>query len=243
MCRILGIINYKQSSEKSAECLINSLTDQLAHGGPDDRGVYIDDESRVALGHRRLSIIDLSSSGRQPMPSDDNKIRIIFNGEIYNFPELKEELIRLGHNFKTNTDTEVILKAYIQWGSESFKKFIGMFAFCIYDKKEKKTFLVRDQSGIKPLYYSFKNNELIFSSETKTFIKFNNNWRENKDWKTYFLAYGFIPEPYTYLEDVFMLAKGSYLVFDSISMKFNINQFDTMSFSNTESDLDEITFN
>lgn len=243
MCRILGILNYQNLSDSSAKNLINSLTDELAHGGPDDRGIYQDKDNKVVLGHRRLSILDLSKSGNQPMSNENESILIVFNGEIYNYLELRKELIGLGHIFKSNTDTEVILKSYIQWGVNSFEKFIGMFSFCIYDKISKNTYLVRDQSGIKPLYYSFDKNQLIFSSETKTFSHYKKDWKENNKWKTYFLAFGFIPEPFTSLENVLMLPKGSYLVFNNKSFDYNIIQYDKYDFTSTVNSLEEATYN
>ncbi len=243
MCRILGIINYCGLSDNSARNLINYLTDELAHGGPDDRGIHQDVNNKVVLGHRRLSILDLSKSGSQPMSNENDSILIVFNGEIYNYVELRQQLLNLGHEFNSNTDTEVILKAYIQWGVNSFKKFVGMFSFCIYDKNNNETYLVRDQSGIKPLYYSFDKNQLIFSSETKTFTHYKKDWKENNKWKTYFLAFGFIPEPFTTLDNVLMLPKGSYLVFNNKSFDYNIIQYDKFNFTSTVNNLEEATYN
>ncbi|RZK00747.1 MAG: hypothetical protein EOO43_25060, partial [Flavobacterium sp.] len=121
----------------------------------------------VGFAHRRLSILDVSSNGSQPMYSDDKSIVIILNGEVYNFKEIREELVALGHSFHSNSDTEVVIKAYQQFGIESVHKFIGMFAYAIYDLKQQLIFILRDRAGVKPLYYFQKNNCLLFASELK----------------------------------------------------------------------------
>ncbi len=188
----------------------------MAHGGPDAEGVFFD--GPLALGHRRLSIIDLSVAGNQPMISKDSNLIISFNGEIYNFIELKRELEELGSLFITKTDTEVILYAYEKWGTKAFDRFEGIFAFSLFDKKANKIFLVRDHIGVKPLYYYIKDKQLIFSSEVRGFKAMNKDWPEFEDWKILFLAFGSIPHPYTTLKDVYQLSPGSYL-------ELNINDF------------------
>jgi len=126
------------------------MRDAMQRGGPDDSGYYIDDELPFALGHRRLSIIDLSAAGHQPMSDLDEKLQLIFNGEIYNYLELKSELAGKGYSFKTHTDTEVILKAYQHWGIDCFSHFNGMFAIALFDKHKNELILARDHAGIKP---------------------------------------------------------------------------------------------
>ena len=200
------------------------------HGGPDDEGVYIDQEYHLAVGHRRLSLIDLSSAGHQPMFSSNNKIVIVFNGEIYNYLDIQQELINIGHAFKSHSDTEVILTAYQQWGNDCFSMFNGMFAIAIFDKEKGKLILARDHAGIKPLYYSFNNDALYFASEVKAFKSIDNNWTENPDWRTYFLLFGYIPEPYTTLQNVFSLAKGSYLEIELQTLKHYSKTFFTTSY-------------
>jgi asparagine synthase (glutamine-hydrolysing) len=207
------------------------MRDSMAHGGPDDRGLYIDKDNNVALGHRRLSIIDLTSLGHQPMSSEEGNIWITYNGEVYNFLELKEDLKNSGYTFQSNSDTEVILKAYQEWGEKAFEKLNGMFAFCIYDKRKNFLYLMRDHAGIKPLYYSIANKQLIFSSEVKAFKVFNKDWEENKDWRIYFLIFGHIPEPYTTLKDVYMLPKGSFLKFDLKTKKYSICEYESIKFT------------
>lgn len=165
------------------------------HGGPDDAGIYSCAENNLVLGHRRLAIIDLSPSGHQPMSYGERYI-ISFNGEIYNFHELKNELKQTGMAFHTQCDTEVILAAFAQWNTQSFAKLKGMFAFALYDTIEKDLYLVRDPSGIKPLYYSVNDTSIEFASEMRAFAA-SGNKSENPHWPVFQLAYGHIPEPVT----------------------------------------------
>ena len=166
MCGILGFID---PGHNDARDILKKMINVLDHRGPDASGSKIDvnDDCIVALGHTRLSIIDISNNGKQPMEFGD--LSISYNGEIYNYLEIKRELKDLGHRFKSQTDTEVILHSYAEWGEKCVNKFIGMFAFAIYDKKRKQLFLCRDRAGAKPLYYYFENNVFLFSSELKTF--------------------------------------------------------------------------
>lgn len=145
------------------------MTNILIHRGPDDWGIFTD--NNIGLGMRRLSIIDLSS-GKQPIHNEDNTIWVVFNGEIYNYRELREKLESLGHTFYTNSDTEVIVHAYEEYGVESFLKFRGMFAYVIWDGHKKNLILARDRLGIKPLYYAIFDNILLFASEIKAILKY-----------------------------------------------------------------------
>ncbi len=220
MCRIAGIVDslrYQDQLKADVELMITSMI----YGGPDGRGLLID--KTIGIGHCRLSLFDLSDAAAQPMSLDDSSISISYNGEVYNFPEIKKELISLGHHFKTVSDTEVIIHAFNQWGVNSFSKLNGMFAFALYDNKNQKLYLVRDPNGIKPLYYSTSNNQLIFASETKAFKSFVGE--ENDYWKTLFLAYGHLPEPHTKLKDVFALPKSSYLEYNISDKKFSIHKY------------------
>ena len=166
MCRLAGIFD-PSSSDLIAD--ITAMRDSMKHGGPDGAGLFVDDDLPLALGHRRLSLIDLSENAGQPMADLNGKIQLVFNGEIYNFLELKKELLGLGHTFKTSGDTEVILKAYSEWGKECFKRFNGMFALAIFDKRSSQLVLARDHAGIKPLYYSIFDGKLFFASEVRAF--------------------------------------------------------------------------
>ena len=163
MCRIVGRVSKETENDFDLKSMLHSVV----HGGPDDEGTYFDD--RVTLGHRRLSIIDLSKAGHQPMVSSSKEVVISFNGEIYNYLELKKELEQEGFTFQTKTDTEVIICAYQKWGTDSFNKLEGIFAFALLDKVNDSFFLVRDHLGVKPLYYFINDQELIFSSEVRAF--------------------------------------------------------------------------
>ena len=164
MCGICGIIN----SENMA--LIGRMTEILAHRGPDDSGIFVSEKDRVALGHRRLSIIDLSEKAQQPMFSADRSVCIVYNGEIYNFEDIKSELDAKGYKFTSKSDAEVVLCAYQQWGDKCLEKFNGMFAFAIWDVKKKTLFAARDRLGIKPFYYSLKEDQFVFGSEIKAIL-------------------------------------------------------------------------
>ncbi|RBQ10013.1 asparagine synthase (glutamine-hydrolyzing) [Pedobacter miscanthi] len=223
MCRIAGIIDKNKSIDQ-LQLEVKAMCDIMAHGGPDDKGYFEDKNQGLVFGHRRLSLIDLSPTGHQPMSYHKNKLTITYNGEIYNFLDLKKELLENGFQFVSQSDTEVILAAYQNWGIKAFEKLVGMFAFAIYDSEKQITFLVRDQMGIKPLYYAIENNRLVFASEVKAFEQ-SGNYSENKDWKTYFLAFGHIPEPYTTLSGVKVLPAGSVLSWDHISNKFDVLPF------------------
>lgn len=168
MCGIFGWITDKHKGTPDFETG-KRLTDLLAHRGPDDSGYRL--IQNCFLGHRRLSIIDLSEAGRQPFASPDNRYHMVFNGEIYNYIEVREELEAAGLNFSTKSDTEVLLKAYIKWGAACLDKVEGMFAFAIYDSFSHELFLCRDHIGQKPLYYTYKNGHFIFSSELRSIIK------------------------------------------------------------------------
>jgi asparagine synthase (glutamine-hydrolysing) len=168
MCGIAGFFNL--NGKPASEVILKKMTDKIRHRGPDGEGAFID--GLIALGHRRLAIIDLSSAGHQPMQSKESRYVITYNGEIYNFKEIRAELEANGRQFRSKTDTEVILEAYAEWGSKCISRFNGMFAFAIWDKKQKSLFLARDRYGIKPLYYSFFEGTFLFASENKAFEEF-----------------------------------------------------------------------
>ena len=163
MCGIAGF--YSQNKSFTKEGLIQ-MTSSLAHRGPDAEGFY--NEEFVGLGHKRLSIIDLSDAANQPMTSHCNRYLIVYNGEVYNYKEIAKELTV---QLKTSSDTEVVLEAYSKWGKECLDKFNGMFAFAIYDKQEKSLFLARDRIGIKPLFYYWDGENFAFASELKSLLK------------------------------------------------------------------------
>jgi len=223
MCRIAGIISQKLNAKEIEEG-IQRMCNAMHKGGPDGIGYLLLPDFNLAFGHRRLSLIDLSENGKQPMPYQI-ELWITFNGEIYNYRELKADLITKGFSFNNETDTEVILAGYQAYGTNFFKELKGMFAFALLDQKTKQTFLVRDGQGIKPLYYSLKGNELYFASEVKAFTAFDKNWKNNTDWPIYFLSFGFIPEPYTTLEEVVNLPKGHFLTWSHGQQSCTIQKF------------------
>ena len=217
MCRIAAIIGY---NNKNLEHTARLMANAMAHGGPDDEGVFLNTELSYCLAHRRLSIIDLSSMGHQPMLNDTGTIQIIFNGEVYNYAELKAILINKGFKFRSGSDTEVLIHGYSYWGiDELLKRVKGMFSFIIADTVKKILVAARDQHGIKPLYYSQYGGYFYFSSEVRSFKAINENWPKNPNWNIWFLTFGFIPEPNTTLDQVFSLERGHY-------MQYNLNSHD-----------------
>lgn len=235
MCRIAGIIfrgREEQFPEKKLS--LQRASAMLAHGGPDDDGSFVSSENNIIFTHRRLSILDLSENGHQPMLSSDKKIVLSYNGEIYNFREIRAELKKLGFHFASESDTEVILKAYEAWGEKAFEKFNGMFAFSLFDEHRSLVFLVRDSGGIKPLYYGIdKDGSLYFSSEVRAFPVFNEHWPEDPSWRTHLLLFGHIPEPYTTLKNVQSLPKGHFLKYDLKIRSYNIEKYDEFVFTET----------
>jgi len=213
MCGIVGFRTNRDFSR--LRDALPEATSRLVHRGPDDTGLFFDQESGVGLGHRRLSVIDLSEAGRQPMASDDGMVNIVYNGEIYNFQEIRSTLEGHGHHFRTETDTEVILNAYMEWGMDCLTRFVGMFALALWDSRSRLLFLARDRLGIKPLYYHFTPGELIFASELKALMAFKGFPRDiDPDAVPLFLHYQYIPSPRTVFKDTFKLLPGRYAVFD-----------------------------
>ena len=213
MCGIVGIFKFNGSGINKDELKI--LTASLHHRGPDGDGIYLDNNKKVGLGHTRTTTFDLSEAGRQPMSYLDERYWITFNGDIYNFIELRKELQLLGYTFKSDSDTEVILIAYSHWGEECRFKFNGDWAFAIWDDKEKNLFLSCDRFGTKPLYYMRHRNYFIFASELKAFMSLRPSLRPDFD-------YGFLlwlgknhGSLNTFLKDVFLLPAGH---------QININQ-------------------
>lgn len=223
MCGVVGFADYKKQASLN---LLNKLVNKLSHRGPDDYGSYFDESklSYIGLGHSRLSILDPTQKGKQPMIFKE--IVISYNGEIYNFLELKNELKKIGYEFETRTDTEVLLKAYHCWGIEFIHKLNGMFVISLLDKKKEKFYLIRDRLGIKPIYWFFDDETFIFSSELKVFksIAFIKK-KISMDGLSCYFRYGYIPEPYSILEGVKKLAAGSFLEFSIIKKNFTINKY------------------
>ena len=229
MCGLLGIVDYKKSINAS---LFNEMLNSLKHRGPDDEGVEVFslDSCSIFLGHRRLSIIDISSNGHQPMLYEH--LAIIYNGEVYNFKDIRQDLISEGYAFDSNSDTEVILKSYHFWGIDCVERFRGMFAFAIYDYEQQEIIIFRDRAGVKPLYYSQTDNALIFSSELRPLLNYP-DFNKEIDFEAVssYLQFGYIHAPKTIFKTVQKLLPGYYLKYDiesKILVKecyWNINDF------------------
>jgi asparagine synthase (glutamine-hydrolysing) len=204
MCGICGF-NWRD------EGLVGRMAGCLAHRGPDQSGVYTDEG--ISLGHRRLSIIDLSEHGRQPMSNEDGTLRLVFNGEIYNFQELRRDLEGRGHRFLSRSDSEVILHAYEEYGVEGVHKLRGMFAFGLWDARRRRLLLVRDRIGIKPLYYYHDGHRLIFASEIKAILEDPAVPRELNPQALYdYMGFEFVPAPETLFRRIYKLPAGHYLL-------------------------------
>lgn len=229
MCGITGFVDFNSAIEYSQKQVIEEMIHTLNHRGPDDKGsdVFEIHNSSIALAQARLSIIDLSSAGHQPMHY--KRWSIVFNGEIYNYKELKEELLDLNHQFNSDSDTEVILHAYEEWGVTAIKKFIGMFAIILFDQVENKIILIRDRTGIKPLYYYENENIFLFASELKAFHK-HPKFKKEIDPASlvqYFenIHHGYIAAPKTIFKNTLKLLPGCILTIDLASRKTNIEKY------------------
>lgn len=204
-----GINGFSWPDEELAQ----KMNNKLKHRGPDGDGFFIGEN--ISLGHTRLAIIDLSEKAKQPMASHDSRFVIVFNGEIYNFAEIKKELEAKGHKFTSTSDTEVLVNAWQEWGIDCLPKLNGIFAFAIWDQAEKKLFLVRDRLGVKPLYYYFKDNRLIFSSEIKAILEHQIERLVNLEALNYYFRLMYVPAPLTMFANIFKLEPANYLVYQN----------------------------
>jgi len=205
MCGICGIVGERNES------VIKRMTDIIAHRGPDDDGYYLDDN--ISMGVRRLAIIDLQT-GHQPIANETKNLWVVLNGEIYNFQELRKDLEEKGHRFATKTDTEVITHSYEEYGVDCLKHFRGMFAFALWDKDKKSLFLARDRIGIKPIYYAVKNGKLIFASEIKALLEYDDITREiDIDALNLYLTFQYVPGPLTIFKGIKKLMPGNFLIY------------------------------
>ena len=215
MCGIVGFINQTDNKEE----IIQTMSSKIKHRGPDDEGFYINDN--IALAHQRLAIIDLTN-GKQPMFNEDKTKVLIFNGEIYNFKELKKILINDGYKFKTKSDTEVILHGYKKWGKNLPKKLRGMFAFAIWDINKKELFLARDGFGIKPLYYACFNGTFMFASEIKALLAHPDFEKKlNTNILSAYLCFNFVPTEESFFKGVYSLKPGCSLTYKNGNIKIN----------------------
>ena len=210
MCGIAGQINFtKPVDEKN----ILAMTQAIKHRGPDGDGVYFNTSKTVGLGHRRLSFLDLGEHGKQPMTNKDGTVWITYNGEIYNYIELRQQLEQYGHQFHSQSDTEVIIHGYEQWGTGVLQKLKGMFAFGIWDEKKQELFLARDRFGIKPLYYYHQNGNFVFGSEIKA-IKANTDVTTTLDYTAFadYFVYRYVPSPKSIWSEIKKLPPAHFLI-------------------------------
>ncbi len=219
MCGILGIIDRRGVDEG----LLKEMRDAIAHRGPDASGIWLSPDRTVGLAHRRLSIIDLSDAGKQPMSDREGTIRITFNGEIYNFQEIRDRLESKGYLFKNQTDTEVIINAYKEWGFECLTAFNGMFAFAIYDEKKKIIFLARDRAGKKPLYYTVGVGKFAFASEIKSLLKDKSLSREiDLQALNYYLTFGYTGNEQSIFQSFRKLPPACAMIYDANTNEIKI---------------------
>ncbi|HMV85725.1 MAG TPA: asparagine synthase (glutamine-hydrolyzing) [Blastocatellia bacterium] len=215
MCGIGGIVLTGQGTHNLHNAA-ERMRGKLWHRGPDDQGTFVSNDRRCALVHTRLSIQDLSPAGHQPMPTPDGRYWITFNGEIYNFKELRRELERAGESFASHSDTEVILKLYVRFGADCLEHLRGMFAFAVWDAEERKLFIARDRLGIKPLYFYAEDGKLIFASEVRAILAAEMTPRRiDPTALNEYLAYQSVPAPRTLIEGVRALTPGAYLTMDA----------------------------
>ncbi len=221
MCGIVGFL-----SNQSLEDTLKEMIVSQKHRGPNDSGIYIDEKNGIYLGHNRLSIQDISSNAHQPFVSYCQDYIVVFNGEVYNFQDIKKELESLGYTFHSHSDTEVILYAYKEWGIGSVEKFIGMFAFVIYNIPKQKLFLLRDRAGVKPLYYYDNDENFIFSSEIKSFHKHPNFKKViNREILPFYFQFGYIPAPHTIYQNCYKLQPAHYIEYDLTAKSYTIHKY------------------
>ena len=234
MCGFTGFVGKTDNREEVLENMMNTIV----HRGPDSSGTFVDDEA--ALGFRRLSIIDISSSGDQPIYNEDKTKVLVFNGEIYNYQELREELIKSGHIFTTHTDSETLLHGYEEWGESLVERLRGMYGFVIWDRENKKLFGARDMFGIKPFYYAQMNGCFLFGSEIKSFLehpKFDKVFR--KEALADYLSFQFVPTNETFFKGVYCLQPGHYFTYENGKMKIT-RYFEPNFTCDTDKTFDEI---
>src|SRR5271154_5877550 len=212
MCGICGKLVFDGGATVSP-MLVKAMADSIIHRGPDDEGYYV--SGPIGLGFRRLSIIDIEG-GHQPMSDLEESVRVVFNGEIYNFPELRRELEGFGHVFRTRCDTEVIVLGYKQWGDEVLNRLNGMFGLAIWDERKQRLVIARDAFGIKPIYYEIEGGKVSFGSEIRTILAASKQSPEpDPTALNLFLRYRFTPSPYTVFKGIRKLAAGTMLIFQN----------------------------
>lgn len=234
MCGICGIFD-PGGNKQIDEQIINSMADAMVHRGPDDHGSYLNSAQGIGLGFRRLSIIDLSRAGHQPMSNEDGTVWVVFNGEIYNHRELRQELEAKGHKYVSKADSESLIHGYEEWGGDVVKRLRGMFAFAVWDEKKRALFMARDRIGIKPLYYTYSPGQFVFASEIKAILRLP--WverRVNREALELYLSFAASPAPMTLFDGIFKLQAGHRLWIDSQGNLKNDQYWDAV-FSGQES--------
>ena len=234
MCGFTGFVGQTDNREQVLENMMNTII----HRGPDSSGSFVDEDA--ALGFRRLSIIDIGENGDQPLYNEDKTMVLTFNGEIYNYPELREELIAAGHIFTTHTDSETLLHGYEEWGEALVDRLRGMYAFVIWDRNKKKLFGARDMFGIKPFYYAQMNGCFLFGSEIKSFVehpKFDKIF--NEDALGNYLSFQFVPTNETFFKGVYCLQPGHYFTYENGEMKIT-RYFEPQFTGDTEKSFEEM---
>ncbi len=218
MCGIAGFLDLeRRSGSQDLEALAGAMARKLAHRGPDDRGVFADAETGIAFGHTRLAIIDLSPAGAQPMRSACGRCVLTYNGEVFNAADLRADLERAGRRFRGHSDTEVIVEGCAEWGvGATVERLIGMFAFALWDRQERRLYLVRDRLGIKPLYWGRQNGRLIFASELKAFEALP-GWSStlDRDALAAYLRLAYVPTPRSIYRGIHKLAPGLVAIVDA----------------------------
>ena len=225
MCGIVGVAGEKITRDDNfrVQC------DALKHRGPDSSGIWRSSDGTVALGHRRLAIIDLSEAGNQPMPAEGGDVQVVLNGEIYNYRELRSKLEAIGRRFVSASDTEVLLQAYAQWDTACLEHLNGMFAFAIYDSRKRRLFLARDRAGEKPLFYHHRNGKLAFASELKALLTQPSFPRVlNPEGLDHFLAYGYVPGDLCLIQGVHKLPPAHFLTYFVDSDKISVSRYWTL---------------
>src|SRR5688500_81200 len=209
MCGICGKVSW---GAPVAAPIVQRMMDAIAYRGPDDCGIYV--TPNAVMGHRRLSIIDVAS-GHQPLSNEDQTVWVVFNGEIYNYPELRSELLSRGHHLATASDTEVIVHLYEDFGLQCIERLEGMFAFALWDTRQQRLVIARDRVGIKPLYYATSSQTVLFASEIKALLADSSVQRDVElRGIDRFLTYSYLPGPQTLLRGISKVEPGSYMVFE-----------------------------
>ena len=230
MCGILGTLNFSNAADATR---ITAMRDTMPYRGPDSNGIWLSDNGYCGLAHLRLSILDPTPAGQQPRAEESGRFVISYNGEVYNYIEIRAELEQKGYTFETGTDTEVILQAYVEWGKNCLSRFNGMFAIAIFDNETQELFLARDRLGIKPVYYYFDENELIFASETKAILKGLSALPElNVELIDDYMSFGYIPGENTLHKGIKRLMPGHYAIVKNGQL--TATQWWDLEFNNTE---------